>query len=177
MCYSHKSSQITYCLESDCTLKKFQLQREDMHPCPLGYATVWELFVWLKRLDKPICWWELWQSVRRFLSSVSVVCRRHWQRCLWRLKKKKITRWAGQSPTWGRPAPQVRVESQFMYSKFLSQQWQLVNDSEKNHLAYGLASAYSMRAFRVDQYARCNFFVCGPKFITWPEKVWWENSN
>ena len=85
------------------------------------------------------------------------------------------TRWAGQSPTWGRPAPQVRVESQFRYSKFHSQQWQLVNDSEKNHLAY--APAYSIRAVRVHQYARCNFFVCGPKFITWPEKVWWENSN
>ena len=26
------------------------------------------------------------------------------------------------------PAPQVRVESQFRYSKFLSQQWQLAND-------------------------------------------------
>ena len=29
------------------------------------------------------------------------------------------TRWAGQSPTWGRPSPQVRVESQCSYSKFL----------------------------------------------------------
>ena len=35
-----------------------------------------------------------------------------------------------------------------------------MNDSEKNHLAYGLASAYSIRAVRVDQYARGNFFVC-----------------
>ena len=89
----------------------------------------------------------------------------------------RTTRWAGQSPTWGRPAPQVRVESQFKYSKFLSQQRQLVNDSEKNHLAYGLASAYSIRAFRVDQYARCNFFDCGPKFITCPENVSWEYSH
>jgi len=32
------------------------------------------------------------------------------------------TRWAWQSQTWGRPAPQVRVESQFRYSKFLSRQ-------------------------------------------------------
>ena len=82
------------------------------------------------------------------------------------------------------PGAAIRVESQLRYSKFLSQQWQLVNDSEKNHLAYGLASAYSIRAARVDQYARCrakiqspekcalrwvnthvnNFFVCGPKF-------------
>ena len=37
------------------------------------------------------------------------------------------------------PAPQVRVESQFRYSKFHSQQWQLVNESEKNHLAYASA--------------------------------------
>ena len=42
-----------------------------------------------------------------------------------------ITRWAGQSPTWGRPSPQVRVESQCSYSKFLSQQWQLANNSNK----------------------------------------------
>jgi len=35
-----------------------------------------------------------------------------------------------QSPTWGRPAPQVRVGSQFRYSKFLSQQWQMANDYE-----------------------------------------------
>ena len=26
-----------------------------------------------------------------------------------------------------------------------------------------------IRAVWVDQYARCNFFVCGPKFITWTE--------
>ena len=50
----------------------------------------------------------------------------------------------------------VRVESQFRYSKFHSQQWQLVNKSEKNHLAY--ASAYSIRADRVHQYARCITF-------------------
>jgi len=30
-----------------------------------------------------------------------------------------------QSPTWGRPAPQIRVESQFRQSIFLSQQWQV----------------------------------------------------
>ena len=65
-------------------------------------------------------------------------------------------------------APQVRVESKFRYPTFHSQQWQLVNESEKNHLAY--ASAYSIRAVRVHHYARCNFFVCGPKFITWLKK-------
>ena len=32
-----------------------------------------------------------------------------------------------------------------------------MNDSEKNHLAYRLASACSIRAVRVDQYVRCNF--------------------
>ena len=43
------------------------------------------------------------------------------------------------------------------------------NDSKNcilEHVAYGLASAYSVRALRVCQYARNNFFVCGPKFIT-----------
>ena len=79
----------------------------------------------------------------------------------------------------GRAEPDVRPPGaaspsgkSIRYSKFLSQQWQLVNDSEKNHLAYGLAPAYSIRAVRVDQYARCNFFVFGLKLITWPEKVW-----
>jgi len=46
-------------------------------------------------------------------------------------KKIMKTRSAWQSQTWGRPAPQVRVESPFRYSKFLSQQWQLANDSKK----------------------------------------------
>ena len=31
-----------------------------------------------------------------------------------------------------------------------------MNDSEKNHVAYGLASAYSIRAVLVDEYARYN---------------------
>jgi len=35
-----------------------------------------------------------------------------------------------------------------------------------NHVAYGLASAYSVRALQVGQYALYNVFVCGPKFIT-----------
>jgi len=35
--------------------------------------------------------------------------------------KAHETRWAGQSPTWGRPAPQFRVQNQFKLSKFLSQ--------------------------------------------------------
>ena len=47
----------------------------------------------------------------------------------------KKTRWAGQSPTWGRPSPQVRVESHCSYSKFLSQQWQLASNS-KNCIAF-----------------------------------------
>ena len=33
-------------------------------------------------------------------------------------------------------------------------------------MIYGLASAYSLRALRVGQYAHYNDFVCGPKFIT-----------
>jgi len=75
------------------------------------------------------------------------------------------------------PAPQVRVESQFRYSKFISQQWQLANNYlncivEPRGVAYELASAYSIRAIRVSQYARYNFFVCGPKFITSPGKDW-----
>ena len=37
-------------------------------------------------------------------------------------------------------------------------------------MEYGLASAYSVQALRVSQYARYNFFVCGPKFITSPVK-------
>ena len=38
-------------------------------------------------------------------------------------------------------------------------------------MAYGLASAYSVRPRQVSQYARYNFFVSGPKFITSPVKV------
>jgi len=77
--------------------------------------------------------------------------------------KDITTRSAGQSPTWGRPAPQVRVESQFRHSKFLSQsQWQmnpkLYRFLSQNHVACGLASAYSVRALRVGQYARYNVF-------------------
>ena len=40
------------------------------------------------------------------------------------------TRSAGKSPTCGRPAPRVRVDCQFRYSKFLSQQRHLPNDPE-----------------------------------------------
>jgi len=39
-----------------------------------------------------------------------------------------------QSPTWGRPAAQVRVDSQFRYSKFLSQQRHVANDPENRTL-------------------------------------------
>ena len=41
--------------------------------------------------------------------------------------------------------------------------WQI---TPKFYVAYGLASAYSVRALQVGQYARYNVFVCGPKFIT-----------
>ena len=66
----------------------------------------------------------------------------------------EITRWAWQSQTWGHPAPQVRVESQFKYSKFLSQQYEQTTPKtvSLNHVAYGLASAYSVRALRMCQY-------------------------
>jgi len=40
------------------------------------------------------------------------------------------TRSTWQSPTWGRPAPQFRVDCQFRYLKFLSQQRYLPNNSE-----------------------------------------------
>ena len=40
----------------------------------------------------------------------------------------KKTRGAWQSQTWGHPAPQVRVQTQFSYWKFLSQQRHLPND-------------------------------------------------
>ena len=53
------------------------------------------------------------------------------------------TRWAGQSPTWGRPSPQVRVESQCSYSKFLSQQWQMANNS-KNCIAFYRRTTWHM---------------------------------
>jgi len=46
----------------------------------------------------------------------------------------EITRSAWQSPTWGRPAPQVRVDCRFRYSKFLSQQRHLPNDPENRTL-------------------------------------------
>ena len=49
------------------------------------------------------------------------------------------------------------MESEFTLSKFLSQQWHLANDSEKNHVAYGLAPVYSVQALRVSQCARYNF--------------------
>jgi len=61
------------------------------------------------------------------------------------LPTSSATRWAGQSPKWGRPVPKVRVASQFRQSKLqlLSQQWQLANVSKRNRVAHGLASAYS----------------------------------
>jgi len=51
--------------------------------------------------------------------------------------------------------------------------WQMTPKTvSENHVAYGLASPYSVRALRLCQYARYNFFVCGPKFTTSPVKVW-----
>ena len=86
-----------------------------------------------------------------------------------------ITRGAWQSQTWGRPAPQVRVESQFRYWKFLSQQRQLANDY-LNCIIEPLGvwtCVGSVRAIRVSQYGRFNLF-CGPKFITCPGKDCWR---
>jgi len=37
-------------------------------------------------------------------------------------------------------------------------------------VAYEFASIYNVRAIRVSQYGRYNFFVWGPKFITLPGK-------
>ena len=54
---------------------------------------------------------------------IKAVGRGNW----WNSQNK--TRSAWQSQTWGRPSPQVRVESQFRYSKFLSQQSPLATDS------------------------------------------------
>jgi len=48
----------------------------------------------------------------------------HWDPYHEGYKFKNITRWAGQSPTWGHPSPQFRVQNQFKLSKFLSWQWQ-----------------------------------------------------
>jgi len=88
---------------------------------------------------------------------------------------KTVTRSAGQSPTWGRPPPQVRVESQFRYSKFLSQQWQLVNDSKTCIVCYSRTTWHmNLRQLTVyEHFGWVNmraitflFVECGPKFIT-----------
>jgi len=47
---------------------------------------------------------------------------------MWRLQIK--TRSIGQSPTWSRPAPQVRLERQFRWLKFRSEQRHLANIPE-----------------------------------------------
>jgi len=47
-----------------------------------------------------------------------------------RYHRSVLTRSAWQSQTWGRPAPQYRVDCQFSYSKFLSQQRHLPSDPE-----------------------------------------------
>ena len=80
------------------------------------------------------------------------------------------TRWAGQSPTWGRPSPQVRVESQCSYSKFLSQQWQLSSNS-KNCIAFYRRTTWHMDLRQLTVYEHFRWvnaitFFCGPKFIT-----------
>jgi len=87
--------------------------------------------------------------------------------------KHDKTRWAGQSTTWGRPSLQVRVESRCSYSKFLSQQWQLANNS-KSCIAFYCRTTWHMDLHQLTMYEHfrwvnmhaITFFVCGPKFIT-----------
>jgi len=81
------------------------------------------------------------------------------------------TRSAWQSQTWGRPSPQVRVQSQFRYSR----------NSSRTNGSYSewLRKLYPRTTWRMDlhqlavyeQCASYNFF-CGPKFIKSPVKVW-----
>ena len=53
--------------------------------------------------------------------------------------------------------------------------WQIIPKTvsflSQNHVAYGLASAYSVRALRVGQYARYNVFVCGLFFRQTQEEL------
>ena len=65
---------------------------------------------------------DIWQNAEWPLFLAHPVC------TLWFKTAKTRNVW--QSPTWGRPAPQFRVDYQFSYSKFLSQQRQLPNDPE-----------------------------------------------
>jgi len=73
------------------------------------------------------CWAQVISAGTRELEPTQYNCEAP---CL--IFKKKIfsTRSAWQSQTWDRPAPQVRVESQLSYSKYLPQQRYLANDPE-----------------------------------------------
>jgi len=81
--------------------------------------------------------------------------RDHWYR-----GSKKIikTRNMGQSPTWGCPAPQVRLQAQFWVVQIPraatppgESQWKVVWNRAEIPLGWVNMSA-------------CDFFVCGPKF-------------
>jgi len=62
-----------------------------------------------------------------------------------------------------RPPGSARVDCQFKYSKFLSQQGHLANDPENRTLepreSNGIVSAYTESALRVDQYLRPYIFM------------------
>jgi len=70
----------------------------------------------------------------------------------------------GQSPTWGRPAPQGRLERQFwvvqMPRAATSPPGEWICVSLHSTCTVGLG-CFNMRAY--------NFFVCGPKFTDFPE--------
>ena len=92
---------------------------------------------------------------------------------------------AEQSLTWGLPAPQVRVESQIRYSKFLSQQSPLANDSENYTLELrGVWSCVSL------QYMSCTVVPTlsplprdtSSRKVSWgyptsPEVIWAHTLN
>ena len=63
------------------------------------------------------------------------------------MAKKNKTRNIGQSPTWGRPAQQVRLERQFWWFKFRSQQRHLANELRQ-------LTQYAHSWFSVRQHAR-----------------------
>jgi len=92
------------------------------------------------------------------------------------------TRSAWQSQTWGRPAPQYRVDCQFSYSKFLSQQRHLPNEPENCNLEpRGISNCVRLQCTSNSgvsiSFCAHTFFVCGPKFTTSPRKLWWGYSH
>jgi len=69
----------------------------------------------------------------------------------------KQTRNMGQSPTWGRPAPEVRLEIQFMGLVRRVKIWGTSAPRGRNIVSRKSAVGWvNMRAY--------NFVVCGPKF-------------